>query len=142
MRNNTKTQRFIGASALALAIGSLAACGKNEAPMETPPAAAPMATPAPAPAATAPAESPSTSASGPSTTMGEKVDDTVITTKVKTALLADDVVKGLDISVNTTMGAVALTGAVENQMQIDRAVELAKAVEGVQNVQNGMTLKN
>jgi hyperosmotically inducible protein len=140
MRNNTKTQRFIGASALALAIASLAACGKNEAPMETPPAAAPMATPAPA--ATAPAQSPSTSASGPSTTMGEKVDDTVITTKVKTALLADDVVKGLDISVNTTMGAVALTGAVENQMQIDRAVELAKAVEGVQNVQNGMTLKN
>lgn len=140
MRNNTKTQRFIGASVLALAIASLAACGKNEAPMETPPAAAPMATPAPA--ATAPAQSPSTSASGPSTTMGEKVDDTVITTKVKTALLADDVVKGLDISVNTTMGAVALTGAVENQMQIDRAVELAKAVEGVQNVQNGMTLKN
>lgn len=140
MRNNTKTQRFIGASALALAIASLAACGKNEAPMETPPAAAPMATPAPA--ATAPAQSPSTSASGPSTTMGEKVDDTVITTKVKTALLADDAVKGLDISVNTTMGAVALTGAVENQMQIDRAVELAKAVEGVQNVQNGMTLKN
>ncbi len=140
MRNNTKTQRFIGASALALAIASLAACGKNEAPMETPPAAAPMATPAPA--ASAPAESPSMSASGPSTTMGEKVDDTVITTKVKTALLADDVVKGLDISVNTTMGAVALTGAVENQMQIDRAVELTKAVEGVQNVQNGMTLKN
>ena len=85
---------------------------------------------------------PSMSASEPSTTMGEKVDDTVITTKVKTALLADDAVKGLDISVNTTMGAVSLTGAVENQMQIDRAVELTKAVEGVQNVQNGMTLKN
>jgi hyperosmotically inducible protein len=134
MRTTTNTQRFISATALALAIASLAACGKKETAVETPPPAAPMTTPAPA-------ATPSTSTS-PSTTMGEKVDDTVITTKVKSALLADDAVKGLDISVNTTMGAVQLTGAVENQMQIDRAVELSKAVEGVQNVQNSMTLKN
>ena len=73
--------------------------------------------------------------------MGEKIDDTVITTKVKTALLADDTVKGMDISVNTTMGEVQLTGVVDNQMQIDKAVEVAKAVEGVQRVQNGMSLK-
>lgn len=133
------TFRFLTASALALSLTALVACGKTETPVETPPAPAPMATPAPAPA---PVETPAMSASEPSTTMGEKVDDTVITTKVKTALLADDTVKGMEISVNTTMGEVQLTGVVDNQMQIDKAVEVAKSVEGVQRVQNGMTIKN
>ena len=73
--------------------------------------------------------------------MGEKVDDTVITTKVKTALLADEAVKGMDISVTTMGGEVQLTGVVDNKMQSDRAVELAKAVQGVQRVQDGMTVK-
>ncbi|WP_439590173.1 BON domain-containing protein [Hydrogenophaga sp.] len=134
------THRFISVSAVSLALASLVACGKTETPVEAPPAAPPMtSTPAPA---TAPAETPpAMSASGPSTTMGEKVDDTVITTKVKTALLADDTVKGMDISVTTTMGEVQLSGVVDNQMQIDKAVEVAKAVEGVQRVQNGMTVK-
>ncbi|WP_439517935.1 BON domain-containing protein [Hydrogenophaga sp.] len=130
------THRFISVSAVSLALASLVACGKTETPVEAPPAAPPMtSTPAPAPMA------PATSASEPSTTMGEKVDDTVITTKVKTALLADDTVKGMDIKVNTTMGEVQLSGVVDNQMQIDKAVEVAKAVEGVQRVQNGMTVK-
>jgi len=131
-------RRLISASAITLALASLVACGKTEAPVQAPPASPPMTTaPDPAPAVMPPA----TSASGPSTTMGEKIDDTVITTKVKTALLADDAVKGMDISVTTTMGEVQLSGAVDNQMQIDKAVEVAKAVEGVQRVQNGLTLK-
>ncbi len=134
--------RWINASAITLALASLVACGKTETPVQAPPASPPMTTPDPAPAATPPAAMPpAASASGPSTTMGEKIDDTVITTKVKTALLADDTVKGMDISVNTTMGEVQLSGVVDNQMQIDKAVEVAKAVEGVQRVQNGMTLK-
>lgn len=138
--NTRQHRRFITASALALAVVSLVACGKKETAVDTAPAAAsPMTTaPAPAPAPEAP---PATSASGPSTTMGEKIDDTVITTKVKTALLADDAVKGMDISVTTTMGEVQLSGVVDNQMQIDKAVEVAKAVEGVARVQNGMTVK-
>lgn len=137
--NTRQHGRFITASALALAVASLVACGKKEAAVDAPPAAPPMTTaPAPAPAPEAP---PAMSASGPSTTMGEKIDDTVITTKVKTALLADDTVKGMDISVTTTMGEVQLSGVVDNQMQIDKAVEVAKAVEGVARVQNGMTVK-
>jgi hyperosmotically inducible protein len=131
-------RRLISAAAITLALASLVACGKTEKPVEAPAAAPPMtSTPAPAPAEMPP----TTSASGPSTTVGEKIDDTVITTKVKTALLADDAVKGTDISVTTTMGEVQLSGVVDNQMQIDKAVEVAKAVEGVQRVQNGMTLK-
>lgn len=145
--NKLQPRRLISATAIALALASLVACGKTETPVEAPPASppvspAPAAIPDPAPAATPPATTPpDASASGPSTTMGEKIDDSVITTKVKTALLADDTVKGMDISVNTTMGEVQLTGVVDNQMQIDKAVEVARAVEGVQRVQNGMTLK-
>jgi hyperosmotically inducible protein len=69
------------------------------------------------------------------------VDDTVITTKVKAALLADEVVKGMDISVKTVGGEVQLTGVVDNQAQMDRAVEVAKGIEGAARVQNGMTVK-
>lgn len=78
----------------------------------------------------------------PDTTMGTEVDDGVITTKVKTALLADDTVKGLDINVDTTQGAVRLSGVVDSQTQIDMAMQLAKNVEGVKDVQNELTVKN
>jgi hyperosmotically inducible periplasmic protein len=127
--------RLIGASAVALALTALVACGKKETPMEAPPAPPPVSAPAQAPAAIPAPDAPA------STTMGEKVDDTVITTKVKTALLADEAVKGMDISVTTMGGEVQLTGVVDNKMQSDRAVELAKAVQGVQRVQDGMTVK-
>lgn len=133
--------RLISASAVALALTALAGCNKAETPMDAPapmpPASAPPAE-APPPAAVPPAPAP---AAGPSTTMGEKVDDTVVTTKVKAALLADDTVKGMDISVKTVGGEVQLTGVVDNQAQMDRAVEVAKGIEGAQRVQNGMTVK-
>ena len=79
--------------------------------------------------------------SSTNTTVGEKIDDTVVTTKVKTAFLADDTVKGMDIKVTTVAGEVQLAGEVETQAQMDRAVEIAKGVEGAARVQNGMTLK-
>jgi hyperosmotically inducible protein len=60
---------------------------------------------------------------------------------VKTALLADADVKGTDISVETNKGEVMLSGFVGNQAQIDKAVQLASAVEGVKNVNNKMTVK-
>ena len=74
--------------------------------------------------------------------VGEKIDDGVITTKVKTALLADDTVKGLDINVDTLNGTVTLNGVVESQAQVDRAVQVAQGVEGVANVQNNLTVGN
>jgi 3-oxoacyl-ACP reductase-like protein len=138
----TTPSRLISVSALTLAVAALAACNKAETPMETPAPMPPATAPAeaPPPVSTAPAPMPSTDAA-PSTTMGEKVDDTVVTTKVKAALLADDTVKGMDISVKTVGGEVQLTGVVDNQMQMDRAVEVAKGIEGAARVQNGMTLK-
>lgn len=75
------------------------------------------------------------------TTVGTEIDDGVITTKVKSALLADDTVKGLDIDVDTTQGTVRLSGMVDSQTQIDMAVQIAQGVEGVSNVQNELTVK-
>lgn len=73
--------------------------------------------------------------------VGTKIDDTVVTTKVKSALLADPEVKGSDIGVVTQNGVVQLSGFVENEKQLNRAVEVARSVEGVQNVANQMSVK-
>lgn len=76
-----------------------------------------------------------------SSTVGNKVDDSVITTRVKAALLADPSIKSLDISVVTRKTAVQLSGFVNNQGQIDRAVEVARGIEGVTSVGNDMSVK-
>ena len=75
------------------------------------------------------------------TSAGNKLDDSVITTRVKTALLADPSIKSLDIAVLTRKTEVQLSGFVNNQGQIDRAVEVASSVEGVTKVGNDMSLK-
>jgi hyperosmotically inducible protein len=78
---------------------------------------------------------------GGTTTVGNKVDDGIITTKVKAALLADASVKSLDIAVVTRKGEVQLSGFVNNQGQIDHAVEVAHTIEGVSSVGNQMSVK-
>lgn len=75
------------------------------------------------------------------TTVGNKLDDGIITTKVKAALLADASVKSFDIAVVTRKDEVQLSGFVDNQSQIDRAIEVARAVEGVRSVRNEMSIK-
>lgn len=75
------------------------------------------------------------------TTMGDQLDDSVITTKVKAALLSDDSIKGLDIKVTTRKGEVQLSGFVDNAGQIDRAVEVTRGIEGVIQVGNEMSIK-
>lgn len=75
------------------------------------------------------------------TTVGNKIDDGIITGKVKAALLADINVKSFDIAVVTRKDEVQLSGFVDNQSQMDRAIEVARAVEGVRNVRNEMSTK-
>ena len=75
------------------------------------------------------------------TTVGNKVDDSVITTRVKAALLADSSIKSLDITVVTRKTEVKLSGFVNNQVQIDRALEVARGIEGVTQVSNDMSIK-
>jgi hyperosmotically inducible periplasmic protein len=74
-------------------------------------------------------------------TVGNKVDAGIITAKVKTALLADEKIKSLDIAVITRTDEVQLSGFVDNQTQIDRAMEIARGVDGVRTVSNQMSLK-
>ena len=75
-------------------------------------------------------------------TAGTELDDAVITTKVKSALMTDNVGKGGGTSVETRKGEVLLSGFVDDQAQADREVQLAKAVEGVQSVQNKLMVKD
>lgn len=82
-----------------------------------------------------------TTTTTPSTSVGQKVDDATITAKVKTALLADDQVKGTALNVDTTNGVVSLTGSLDNQALADKAMQLARGVEGVSDVRNNITVK-
>jgi len=72
---------------------------------------------------------------------GEYVDDTVITTKVKAAIFSETSLKSSEINVETFKGVVQLSGFVSSQADINKAVELASGVKGVQSVKNDMHLK-
>lgn len=74
-------------------------------------------------------------------TVGNKIDDTVVTTRVKSAFLQDGDVKGMDIAVVTRKGEVMLSGFVDNPDQVARAVKVAQAVDGVQSVRNDLAIK-
>ncbi|MBE0620163.1 MAG: BON domain-containing protein [Burkholderiales bacterium] len=74
-------------------------------------------------------------------TVGNVVDDSIVTAKIKSALLADPDVKSFDIAIVTRKGEVQLSGFVDNQAQIDRAVDIARGVEGVQSIGNEMSIK-
>ena len=72
---------------------------------------------------------------------GEYVDDTVITTKVKAAVLNDPSLKSAEINVETFKGRVQLSGFVSSQAGMNQAVALAREVKGVSSVANDMRLK-
>ncbi|AKJ95249.1 MULTISPECIES: BON domain-containing protein [Thioalkalivibrio] len=74
-------------------------------------------------------------------TVGEYVDDSVITTKVKAALFNEPSLSGFEVSVETYEGRVQLSGFVSSQEDINKAVEIARGVEGVRSVENDMQLK-
>lgn len=121
-------------SVLALAVGcsndrtaddQAAMTPANEPAMQTPP---PVTTPA------------DTDAAGMNNGMNDGMDseqpgtDTWITTKVKSSLLADSDVAGLDINVETVNGVVTLTGQVEQATQVTEATRIAREIEGVTDV--------
>jgi hypothetical protein len=71
---------------------------------------------------------------------GKAIDDAGITAKVKSAMLADDQVKGLQINVDTSAGAVTLTGSAQTDAEKQRAEQLVAGVEGVRSVQNNIAV--
>jgi osmotically-inducible protein OsmY len=72
---------------------------------------------------------------------GEVVDDSVITTKIKSSLASDEFLKSFQISVETRKGIVELSGFVDTQKAKDRAGQIARGVEGVKSVQNALIVK-
>jgi osmotically-inducible protein OsmY len=72
---------------------------------------------------------------------GEYFDDTVITTKVKTAILQESSLKSAEINVETFKGVVQLSGFVNSPADINKAVEVTRRVEGVKSVKNDMRAK-
>ncbi|MCK0512393.1 BON domain-containing protein [Aromatoleum buckelii] len=72
---------------------------------------------------------------------GEYIDDTVITTKVKAAILNEPTLKVAEINVETFKGVVQLSGFVASQADINKAVEIARGVSGVKSVKNDMRVK-
>ena len=72
---------------------------------------------------------------------GEYVDDSVITTKIKSQLAADDFLKSFQIDVETYKGVVQLSGFVNAQKAVDKAGKIARSVKGVKSVKNNLVVK-
>ena len=72
---------------------------------------------------------------------GEYVDDSVVTTKVKAALVNDPNVSAAEVNVETFKGVVQLSGFINSRADMNRAIELARNVKGVKSVKNDMRLK-
>jgi osmotically-inducible protein OsmY len=71
----------------------------------------------------------------------DSVADTMITTKVKTELMAEPALKSMDVHVETTNGTVMLSGFVPSQAEVDKAVDVARNVKGVSKVQSSLRIK-
>ncbi|HEX2539529.1 MAG TPA: BON domain-containing protein [Caldimonas sp.] len=108
----------------------LVACDKKTTTTTTPSGTATTTTVAPAPATTSAMNS-----------AGNAVSDSAVTAKVKTALLADDNVKGLQIDVDTKGGVVTLNGTADTQANMSKAQTIAQGIEGVKSVENKLTVK-
>jgi osmotically-inducible protein OsmY len=72
---------------------------------------------------------------------GQYVDDSVITSKVKAAILGEPGLKVSEINVETFKGRVQLSGFVSHRGDIDSAIRVARNVDGVTSVTNDMQLK-
>lgn len=72
---------------------------------------------------------------------GEYIDDTTITTKVKTAIFNEPSLKVAQINVETYRAVVQLSGFVDSRADINRASSVARAVTGVASVKNDLRLK-
>lgn len=73
--------------------------------------------------------------------VSDNIDDAAITAKVKTAIIGEPGLKALQINVDTANGVVVLSGAVDSPTSVDRANQIAQAVEGVKSVDNRLTVR-
>jgi|SRR5688572_252164 len=79
---------------------------------------------------------------GESSSAGEVIDDSVLTAKVKTALIASSETKAHQINVETKDGVVQLSGFVDTNAAKSAATTVAKSVTGVKDVKNELSVKS
>ena len=72
---------------------------------------------------------------------GEQIDDTVVTSRVKSALLNDPAVSGIAVNVETYKGTVQLSGFVKTVAERNRAIHVSRTVPGVKRVQNDILIR-
>jgi osmotically-inducible protein OsmY len=72
---------------------------------------------------------------------GQYMDDTAITAKVKSAIFQDPNLKSAEINVETFKGVVQLSGFVNSEADINRAVTVTRNIDGVRSVKNDMRMK-
>ena len=72
---------------------------------------------------------------------GEVVDDAAISNKVRAEFVKDPLVRAMDVKVDTFKGTVQLSGFADSAAEKKRAEELARAVPGVQKIENKVELK-
>ena len=72
---------------------------------------------------------------------GQVVDDNAIAAKIKSGLVADPDVKGFSVNVDVFKGVVQLSGFVDNTATAQKAVSIARSVEGVKEVRNNLVVK-
>lgn len=72
---------------------------------------------------------------------GQYLDDTVITTSVKAAILNEPTLKVTEIKVDTFKGVVQLSGFVGSRDSMAKALSVAQNINGVKSVKNDMRLK-
>jgi hyperosmotically inducible protein len=128
-------------AAVSIALAGLAGCGPdvdNTAVAPVEPVVPPVAAPEPvAPQGTAPdgvLPPPDADRS-----VGTVIDDATVTAKVKAALMAESGVDGTRINVDTTAGKVVLKGEVPSKTMIERALQVARGIEGVRDIDNQLT---
>jgi hyperosmotically inducible periplasmic protein len=79
---------------------------------------------------------------GAGTKTGEFVDDSTITTKVKSAFATDKTVSAIKVHVDTEKGNVRLSGTVKSDTEKQRASEIARSVAGVKSVSNNLVVRS
>jgi len=82
-----------------------------------------------------------TSSTAPIAAISPVIDDGIITTMIKSGILADPAMKGFDSNIDTQHGVVTINGIADSQTQVDRVTEIARSVEGVKSIENKMTIK-
>lgn len=80
-------------------------------------------------------------ATGTRQSTGQYIDDAAVTAKVKTALIRDEIVKAMQVEVETYEGTVQLSGFVDSLAQKERAEQVASTIAGVTAVRNNIVVK-